>query len=149
MASLLAGVSCFQLTGDEKFLQLPRNQINAIMSLGKVEALDMSKMSLAEHWTPQMSAIAGHTIADNDGDAELNTGGSTLARRARVEASAGEALVTPTFVVPYRYIDSGWFDYQPMAPMFVEHMHPNAICYLFYFCMDNRTVLLASPVCCI
>ena len=34
MASLLAGVSCFQLTGDEKYLELPRNQINVIMSLG-------------------------------------------------------------------------------------------------------------------
>ena len=66
-----------------------------------------------------------------------------------VEASAGEALVTPTFVVPYRYIDSGWFDYQPMAPMFVEHIHPNAICYLFCFCMHNRTFLLPSPVRCI
>ena len=121
MASLLAGVSCFQLSGDRKFLQLPRNQINASMSLGKVEALDMSKMSLAEHWLPQMCAIAGHTIADAHGDAATTTGGSTLATRDRVAASAGDALNTPTFVVPYRYIDSGWFDYQPMAPMSVAH----------------------------
>ena len=132
MASLLAGVSCFQLTGDRKFLQLPRNQINAIMSLGKVEALDMSKMSLAEHWLPQMCAIAGHTIADAHGDAAITTGGSTLATRDRIAASAGDALATPTFVVPYRYIDSGWFDYQPMAPMSVEHtaLHLACICNL-------------------
>ena len=30
-----------------------------------------------------------------------------------------EALDDPvTWVVPYRYADSGWFDYQPMAPMY-------------------------------
>ena len=118
MASLLAGVSCFQLTGDPKYLELPRTQISTIMKLGKVEALDMSQMSLAEHWTPQMSAIAGHTIADEDGDASVTTGGSTLATRERVAASAWKATTTPTFVVPYRIMDSGWFDYQPMAPMY-------------------------------
>jgi hypothetical protein len=50
---------------------------------GKVEALDMSKMSLAEHWTPQLSAIAGHTIADDQqgGGGGSETGGSTLATR--------------------------------------------------------------------
>jgi hypothetical protein len=30
MAALLAGVSCFQLTGEEKYLELPRNQIAAV-----------------------------------------------------------------------------------------------------------------------
>ena len=118
MASLLAGVSCFQLTGDRKFLDLPRKQIDTVMGLGKVEALDISQMSLAEHWTPQMSAIAGRTIADDEASTDTNTGGSTLATRDRKLAGAGDALITPTFVVPYRYLDSGWFDYQPMAPMY-------------------------------
>ena len=118
MASLLAGVSCFQLTGDRKFLDLPRKQIDTVMGLGKVEALDISQMSLAEHWTPQMSAIAGRTIADDEASTDTNTGGSTLASRDRKLAGAGDALITPTFVVPYRYLDSGWFDYQPMAPMY-------------------------------
>ena len=118
MASLLAGVSCFQLTGDRKFLELPRKQIDTVMGLGKVEALDISQMSLAEHWTPQMSAIAGRTIADDEASTDTNTGGSTLATRDRKLAGAGDALITPTFVVPYRYLDSGWFDYQPMAPMY-------------------------------
>ena len=63
MAALLAGVSCFQLTGDQKYLELPRNQMRRVMALGRVEALDLSKMSLAEHWTPQLSAMAGRTIA--------------------------------------------------------------------------------------
>ena len=48
----------------------------------------------------------------------ITTGGSTMATRARVAASAGKAATTPTFVVPYRHLDSGWFDFQPMAPMY-------------------------------
>jgi hypothetical protein len=39
-----------------------------VMQQGKVEALDLAHMSLAEHFIPQMSAMAGRTVADSSGN---------------------------------------------------------------------------------
>eukprot|EP01048_Picozoa_sp_COSAG05_P000886 COSAG05_NODE_28_length_29121_cov_56.951933_3_plen_162_part_00 len=106
MAALLAGVSCFQLTGDQKYLELPRNQMRQVMELGRVEALDLSKMSLAEHWTPQLSAMAGRTIAES-GETNRRHGGAEASKAFSDAASAAGDVLTPTFVVPYRHADSG------------------------------------------
>ncbi|MEE2752632.1 MAG: hypothetical protein VX910_01515 [Candidatus Latescibacterota bacterium] len=89
MAAILAGVQCFLLTRDEKYLELPRTQIREIMSLGKMADLNelADQMSLQQHWQAQFDAIAEEESAE-------------------------------TWVVPYRYLESGWFDYQPMSLMY-------------------------------
>ena len=85
MAAILAGVECFLLTGEKKYLELPRNQIRKVMSEGKMANLNEQPMSLEHHWTGQISALGDR--ADS-------------------------------WVVPYCYGDSGWSDWQPLAPMY-------------------------------
>ncbi len=86
MASILAGIQCFLLTKEPKYLDLPRTQIRTVMDLGKMDDLETlrSQMSLEQHWIAQFEALEGEE----------------------------------TWVVPYRYGDNGWFDWQPMAPMY-------------------------------
>ena len=85
MAAILAGVECFLLTGEKKYLELPRNQIRKVMSEGKMANLNEQPMSLEHHWTGQIKALGDR--ADS-------------------------------WVVPYCYGDSGWSDWQPLAPMY-------------------------------
>ena len=85
MAAILAGIECFLLTGEKKYLELPRNQIRKVMSEGKMANLNEQPMSLEHHWTGQISALGDR--ADS-------------------------------WVVPYCYGDSGWSDWQPLAPMY-------------------------------
>jgi hypothetical protein len=86
MAAILSGTQCYLMTGNRKYLELPREQIRRVMAEGKMDNLEdlASQMSLRQHWIAQF-----------------------------------EALEDPvSWVVPYRYGDIGWFDYQPMAPMY-------------------------------
>lgn len=85
MAAILAGVECFLLTRDPKYLELPRNQIRRVMAEGRMADLSQLPMSLRQHWIAQFMAL---------GDTR------------------------ESWVVPYRYADSGWFDWQPLAPMY-------------------------------
>ncbi len=85
MAAILAGVECFLLTRDAKYLELPRNQIRKVMSEGKMADLSQLPMSLEHHWTGQFKAMGQQT---------------------------------ESWVVPYCYGDSGWSDWQPLAPMY-------------------------------
>ena len=85
MAAILAGVECFLLTGEKKYLELPRNQIRKVMSEGKMANLNEQPMSLEHHWMGQIRALGDR--ADS-------------------------------WVVPYCYGDSGWSDWQPLAPMY-------------------------------
>jgi len=86
MASILAGCQCYLMTGETKYLELPRAQIRKVMSLGKQDDLEAlaDQMSLRQHWIGQFDALEDPI----------------------------------TWVVPYRYGDTGWFDWQPMAPMY-------------------------------
>ena len=119
MAALLAGVSCFQLTGEREYLELPRRQIAAVTARGRVAPLKLGEMSLMELWVPQLSGLAGRTVFDPVQDGG-NAARSTIIgeRLQQHEAAAGDAVVTPTFQVPYRVTDSGWHDFQPLPSMY-------------------------------
>lgn len=89
MAATVAGANGWLLTGDEKYLDLPRSQYDLIWALGSKQRPDLDKMSLRHHWAGQLD--------DDTPEAHL---------------------------VPYRYGDRvngeepGWFDYQPMSPVY-------------------------------
>jgi hypothetical protein len=85
MAAIVAAANAFLLTRDPRYLDLPRMQIDRILSLGAVRDVGELQMSLQEHWIGIWRALGAE-------------------RRA--------------FVVPYRYGDSGWFDYQPMSMVY-------------------------------
>ena len=89
-AALCAAQSCLLLTNDLSHLDLPRGQQNYILALGEMRSFAevANLMSLRHHW--------------------LNV------EMALDKAEEGDR----TFVVPYRYGDSGWFDYQPMSPVY-------------------------------
>lgn len=84
-AAMIAGIATYLATGDRDWLEFPRGQIREIWKLGKRADPRAQTMSLARHWTGQLTAL--------DPGAE-------------------------TWIVPYRYSDSGWFDYQPFSPIF-------------------------------
>ena len=85
MAAIVAVTCAYLMTRDEKYLELPRTQLQRVMALGKRRKVRELDMSLAAHWVGQLTGLG----------------------------EQGE-----TFVVPYRYADSGWFDYQAMSPIF-------------------------------
>lgn len=85
MAAVVAGSNAYLITQDERYLELPRAQIEAIHALGRVRRLDDLAMSLGHHW---VGLLQEHTPE------------------------------TELFVVPYRYQDSGWFDYQTPSPIY-------------------------------
>jgi hypothetical protein len=82
MAAMVAGANAFLLTGDEKYIDLPRTQMEIIWELGERRDPRAEEMSLGHHWLRQL------------GDAE------------------------EAFLVPYRYGDDGWFDWQPLSPVY-------------------------------
>lgn len=85
MAAVVAGCNAYLLTRDERYLDLPRSQIDYIYGLGAVRRLNDLAMSLGHHWIG--------LLAEHGSDTEV-------------------------FVVPYRYSDSGWFDYQTPSPIY-------------------------------
>lgn len=85
MAALNAAANAYLLTQDDRYLDLPRIQMDRIVALGEMRDLRELHMSLYHHWIGQFKAL---------GDRH------------------------ETFVVPYRYGDAGWFDYQPMSPIY-------------------------------
>jgi hypothetical protein len=87
-AALVAAQACLLLTNNLKELDLARGQQERILALGEIRRFRDLAMSLRHHWT-NVEAALGDTAGDGQ-----------------------------TFVVPYRYGDSGWFDYQPMSPIF-------------------------------
>lgn len=94
MAATVAGINAFLLTGDERYLDLPRTQYDHIWALGEVRDVRKLEMSLQHHW---VNTASGEQTSDDE-----------------------EQLM---FVAPYRYGDvdegkPGWFDYQPLSPVY-------------------------------
>ena len=85
MAAVVAGSNAFLLTHDPRYLDLPRTQMDIILSLGVKRPLSELGESLRHHWSGQLGNLPG--------DATI-------------------------LMVPYRYQDSGWFDYQCMSPIY-------------------------------
>jgi hypothetical protein len=85
MAAAVAGSNAYLLTGEQRYLDLPRSQMDTILSLGKNLPLSEMGEALRHHWSGQ--------LADLPADASI-------------------------LMVPYRYMDSGWFDYQCMSPIY-------------------------------
>ena len=100
---MCAAQCCLLLTNDSGYLDFPRAQQDHIVALGRMAKLRelQSQMSLWHHWIGVVSAAGGP--GDN-------------------AASPVDGAAIPadeeTFVVPYRYGDAGWFDWQPLAPMY-------------------------------
>jgi hypothetical protein len=85
MAALVAGINAFLLTGEVRFLDLPRWQMDAVLAQGILANPIGRSMSLAHHLEGQIASEETHPRA---------------------------------FLVPYRYGDRGWFDYQPLPPTY-------------------------------
>lgn len=102
-AALCAAQCCLLMTNDRGYLDFPRTQQDHIMALGRMAKLRelREQMSLWHHWIGVVSAAGGP--GDN-----------------AAPPVDGAAMPAPdeTFVVPYRYGDAGWFDWQPLAPMY-------------------------------
>ncbi|MEZ4664394.1 MAG: hypothetical protein R2911_43235 [Caldilineaceae bacterium] len=95
MAATVAGCNAFLLTGDARYLDLPRSQYDYIWALGEVRDVRNLEMSLQHHW--------------------VNTSGGA--------AEGADDAPQFMFVAPYRYgnVDAGqpgWFDYQPLSPVY-------------------------------
>jgi hypothetical protein len=88
MAAIVAAQNAYLLTRDPTYLDLPRTQIDQVYELGEWRNPKASPMSLREHWVGQ---FAGSASAESP---------------------------SSMFLVPYRRGDVGWFDYQPLAPMY-------------------------------
>jgi hypothetical protein len=85
MVAIVGAANAYLLTGDAKWLDMPRQQIRVIHALGETKTLQTLAMSLGHHW---VGLLHQHTPD------------------------------TTVFVVPYRYSDSGWFDYQTPSPVY-------------------------------
>jgi hypothetical protein len=57
MAAIVAGTCAYLLTRDERYLDLPRAQLDAIMALGEVRDPTALPMSLRDHWVGQFAAL--------------------------------------------------------------------------------------------
>ena len=88
MAATVAGTTTYLLTRDPKYLDLPRTQYDTIAALGERRDTRQLEMSLRHHW---IGALADEEVAELD---------------------------PVTWVAPYRYGDEGWFDYQPLSPIY-------------------------------
>jgi len=85
MATCVAGANAFLLSGSERYLDLARWQIEAVLDRRIITDAQGRAMSLAHHFAGQLPPAGGRA----------------------------EALL-----VPYRYGDAGWFDYQPLPPTY-------------------------------
>jgi hypothetical protein len=89
MATTVAAAAAYLVSGDASYLDLPRNTMDHVWLLRKrVPADDVKATSLGHHWTGQLTASDYA-----DAHAEM-------------------------LVVPYRHGDGGWFDFQPLSPIF-------------------------------
>ncbi len=86
MTATDAAANAYLLTRDDRYLELPRRQLDRILELGEIRDITKEHMSLDEHWIGQFTAMGDRT---------------------------------ETLLVPYRYGDSGWFDWQPPSPIFL------------------------------
>ncbi len=86
MTATDAAANAYLLTRDDRYLELPRRQLDRILELGEVRDISKEHMSLDVHWIGQFMAMGDRT---------------------------------ETLLVPYRYGDSGWFDWQPPSPVFL------------------------------
>ena len=96
-AVLDAAANALLLTGDDKYLDLPRGQQERLLELGEMREITRDQMSVSERWAEQFDA--------------LQPGQKTL-------------------LVPYRYGDAGWFDWQPMSSVYPVS--------LWYLSMEDR-----------
>lgn len=87
MTALTAAANAYLLTRDDRYLELPRKQMDRILDLGEQRDVRETHMSLRHHWIGQLTAM---------GDRHK------------------------TLLVPYRYGDAGWFDWQPPSPVFLS-----------------------------
>lgn len=88
MAATVAGANSYLLTGNPAYLDLPRSQYDTIAALGERRDTRELEMSLRHHW---IGALADEEVAELD---------------------------PVTWVAPYRFGDAGWFDYQPLSPIY-------------------------------
>jgi hypothetical protein len=88
MAATVAGTTAYALTRNPAYLDLPRTQYDTIAALGARRDTRELEMSLRHHW---IGALADEEVS---------------------------ALDPVTWVAPYRYGDEGWFDYQPLSPIY-------------------------------
>lgn len=63
MAAILAGTHCYLATGDEKYLAMPRTQIEKVLQQGKMVDLATEPMSLREHWIGQLTALGADQVS--------------------------------------------------------------------------------------
>jgi hypothetical protein len=85
MAATVAGANAFLLTGEPGYLNLPRVQMDAILSRGVNQPISQLGEALRHHWSGQLAGLNENTTI---------------------------------LMFPYRYRDSGWFDYQLMSPIY-------------------------------
>jgi hypothetical protein len=85
MAATLAAANALLLSGDARYLELPRQQLARVMDLGEQRHVDQEEMSLREHWIGQLEGLGPERT---------------------------------TFLVPYRHGEAGWFDWQPLSPIY-------------------------------
>lgn len=88
MAATVAGTTAYALTRNPAYLDLPRSQYDLIAGLGEMRDTRELEMSLRHHW---IGALSDDELAQMD---------------------------PVTWVAPYRYGDEGWFDYQPLSPIY-------------------------------
>ncbi len=56
-AALIAGLSAYLVSGEERWLEFPRSQLREVMKLGRPLDLHSAEMSLKHHWTGQLRAL--------------------------------------------------------------------------------------------
>ena len=88
-ATVDAGANAYLLTRDDRYLDLPRAQMDRILELGEMRDPLQEQMSVRDEWEQQLAQVP-----------------------------PGEK----TFLVPYRYGDAGWFDWQPMSPLYPVYL---------------------------
>lgn len=84
-AATVASANAMLVTGDEGWLDLARDQFEAVMSRAEMRRPSEGHMSLGHHWITQL----GSNVDDE-----------------------------PMLMMPYRYGPEGWFDYQPLPPIY-------------------------------
>ena len=57
MAAILAAANAYMLTHDDRYLDLPRAQMDRVVALGEIRDLRECVMSLQEHWIGQYRAL--------------------------------------------------------------------------------------------
>ena len=101
-AAICAAQCCALLTNDTQYFEFPRAQHDHIAALGRMQNMRamQPQMSLWMHWVGVAAAVCGP--ADDlpkpiDGAAQPGNG--------------------ETYLVPTRFGDIGWFDWQPITPL--------------------------------